>query len=67
MTVCWIGIIVDGVATLVGAFVVLLARIAVGGAKWMMWRISNYPKGPLTAVLTLIGAVLAIIKIFTGK
>ena len=67
MILCWIGIIIDGIVTLLGACLVYVARTVVDAARRLMWRISTYPKGPLTATLTLIGAVLAIIKLVAGK
>jgi hypothetical protein len=67
MTVSWIGTIIDGIATMIGAFIVFVLRILVDSARWLMWRISNYPKGPLTATLTLVGAIFAVIKIFISK
>jgi hypothetical protein len=67
MIMCWIGIIIDGIITMTGALVVFVLRTIVDTARWVMWRISSYPKGPLTATLTLIGAVLAVIKMFGSK
>jgi hypothetical protein len=67
MVICWIGIIIDGIATMIGAFIVFICRIVVDSARWVMWRIASYPKGPLTGTLTLIGAVLAVIKMFSSK
>ena len=64
---CWIGITIDGAATMLGAFLLFVARVVVESARWVMWRISNYPKGPLTATLTLIGIALTVAKMFTGK
>jgi hypothetical protein len=55
------------VFTIIGAFFVFIARIVVESARWVTWRISNYPKGAFTATLTLIGAALAAVKLFTGK
>ena len=67
MFLCWIGIVIDGVATIIGAFFVFILRTFVDAGRWIMWRISNYPKGPLTATLTLIGAILAVARILTTR
>jgi hypothetical protein len=67
MFLCWLGIIVDGTVTMIGALIVFVLRTAVDAARWLMWRVSTYPKGPLTATLTLIGAVLAIVKLLQPK
>jgi hypothetical protein len=67
LVLCWLGIILDGIATMIGALIVLVLRSIVDAARWLMWRISSYPKGPLTATLTLIGAILAIIKMLESK
>jgi hypothetical protein len=67
LMLCWIGIIIDGIVTMIGALVVFVLRTIVDSARWIMWRISNYPKGPLTATLTVVGAVLATVKIFISK
>jgi hypothetical protein len=64
---CWIGITIDGVATMIGAFIIFVARLVVNAARWTMWKVSSYPKGPLTATLTLIGAGLALAKMLAAK
>jgi hypothetical protein len=67
MILCWIGIIIDGIATILGACIVFILRTLVDAARWTMWRISSYPKGALTATLTLIAAVLAVARILASK
>ena len=67
MFLCWLGIIVDGIATMIGALIVFLLRVVVDAARWLMWRVSTYPKGPLTATLTLIGAGLMVVKMLQSK
>jgi hypothetical protein len=67
MFLCWLGIIVDGIATMIGALIVFVLRTVVDAARWLMWRVSTYPKGPLAATLTLVGAVLAVIKLLQSK
>lgn len=66
LVLCWFGIVIDGLVTMIGALILFILRMFVDAARWVMWRISNYPKGPLTATLTLIGAILAVAKILTA-
>lgn len=63
----WIALIADGTITLIVAVGIFIARYSIEGSKWLMWRISTYPKGPLTATLTLAGASLAILKLVISK
>jgi len=67
MAICWFCVIIDGVVTMFGALIVLVLRSLVDAARWIMWRISSYPKGPLAGVLTLVGAILAVVKLLVVK
>jgi hypothetical protein len=65
--IIWISLIADITVTLVVALGLFIARYSIEGLKWLIWKISSYPKGPLTATLTLVGASLAVLKMFIGK
>ena len=62
----YLGLILDGVITFLGAAAVCAARWGIAIAAGTMWRVSLYPKGPLAAVSALILAFLAVLRIVLG-
>jgi hypothetical protein len=67
LTVTWLLLIVDGIVTLFVAPLIFVARLAVDSARWLMWRISQYPRGPLAATLIVVSAILAALKLVVLK
>lgn len=64
--VTWVLFFLDGLITLLIAILLWPARLFVILARWFMLRVSSYPKGPLAALTTIVGAVLAVVR-FTIK
>jgi hypothetical protein len=59
----WICLFIDGLITLGVALIVAFpVRTIIRLAQAIMWRISSYPKGPLSAVLAVMTAVLGVVR-----
>jgi hypothetical protein len=59
----WICLFIDGCVTLgVAVIVAFPVRLTLLLAQAFMWRISSYPRGPLSAVLAVVTAVLGVVR-----
>ncbi len=65
--ICWIATVFDGIATLLGALFVLIAQTLVDVVRRLMWRVALHAKGPVAAMLALIGVILAVVKLLAPK
>lgn len=67
LIVTWLVIFLDGVVTLVIAASIWPLRLLIVAARWFMWRVSSYPKGPLAALIACTGVGLAIVRVLLEK
>jgi hypothetical protein len=58
---------VDGLLTYLGAVVVVVLRVVIAVARFIMWRIAIFPKGPTAAVATLMSAAILVAKFIMHK
>jgi hypothetical protein len=60
----WFSLFIDGIITLCGASVIWMARAMLVVARSIMWRVALYPKGPLAALMLIVGGLFAIAKLY---
>jgi hypothetical protein len=63
----WLLLFIDGALTLVGAGVILIAKLLFGSLQLLVWRIVVYSRGPLAAIILLITAALGVLRLIVVK
>jgi hypothetical protein len=63
----WFLFFLDGLLTYIGAAIVLVLRIIIAMARFTIWRIAIFPKGPTTAIVTLLSAAIVLAKFIMHK
>jgi hypothetical protein len=63
----WVFFFLDGLLTYIGVAIVILLRFVVETARFLTWKIATFPKGPTTAITTLLTVTITILKFMLGK